>query len=137
MEPNAAADVRSLAAWLQARRELSERVEVMLVHGPTAVQRVRRHLEEVRSAYARELAAFEAFASGRGAPPGSRGPDVRPRPAPLAEVDLAVLEGALAAATGSTTDHDRPADPSADAWSDGAAEHVVEYPPLRSVVLPP
>lgn len=109
VEPTAAAGVRALAAWLHARRELSERLEVLLMHGPTAVERVARHLQELRDGYDRELAAFDAFTQGRGG-------------------DGVPCEPVRALSPG-------PA-PAAHEPSPGQVR-LEDYPPLRSVVLPP
>jgi hypothetical protein len=55
------AAVRLLAAWTQQRRELSDRLEGLLLHGPTAVERVTSRAEELREALERERQAFEEF----------------------------------------------------------------------------
>jgi hypothetical protein len=58
--PSTAA-VRLLAAWQQQRRDLSDRLESLLLHGPTAVDRVSTRADELREAMEQERQAFEAF----------------------------------------------------------------------------
>lgn len=79
--------VRLLAAWLHRRRELTDRVDGLLLHGPTAVDRVARRAQELRSWYAAEQEALEAFLShaqqagcGTPAPPVARTPPVADSP---------------------------------------------------------
>lgn len=105
--PPPPADIRLLATWHQRRRELTERIEALLLHGPTAVVRVRSRAEELRGAYAEELAALEAFlalAPGRpgdepgtphddagGKPVTDRRPPLRPVPGSGSDDDRPVL----------------------------------------------
>ncbi len=56
--------VRLLADWQQQRRALSDRVDSLLLHGPTAVDRVAVRADELREALDAERAAFEAFVAG-------------------------------------------------------------------------
>lgn len=123
MDPAQAAGVRALAAWLQARRELTERVEVLLMHGPTAVSRVQKHLDELRAGYERELAAFAAFAGPppedppRGAAPEGSGTVVElPRPTATRDDEPDAVDAL-------------PADAGRGRAAGGA--------PLRSITLPP
>jgi hypothetical protein len=74
------AAVRLLAAWTQQRRALSDRLEGLLLHGPTAVDRVAARTDEIRAALERERQAFEDFVALAGQP------DFGPGPAP--DVDL-------------------------------------------------
>ena len=74
MHQSSAAAVRLLAAWQQSRRELGDRLEGLLLHGPTAVDRVAARADELRAALDAERAAFEAFVDlvhqpGRGTAP--------------------------------------------------------------------
>ena len=61
MHLSSASAVRLLAAWQQQRRELTDRVDTLLLHGPTAVDRVAARAEELRQALEAERTAFEAF----------------------------------------------------------------------------
>ncbi|MCU1691300.1 MAG: hypothetical protein JWM64_391 [Frankiales bacterium] len=61
MHPSSASAVRLLAAWQQQRRELTDRLDSLLLHGPTAVDRVSSRAEELREALLAEQRAFEAF----------------------------------------------------------------------------
>ena len=81
-QPSAAA-VRLLAAWQQQRRELTDRLDGLLLHGPTAVDRVAARADELRAALASERDAFEAFVDlvrqpGRGAAPAAPPPPAYP-----------------------------------------------------------
>lgn len=85
------AAVRLLAAWTQQRRELSDRLEGLLLHGPTAVERVAARAEELREALERERQAFEEFVAHSEPAGAGPAPDVellRPRAyPPLRSVD--------------------------------------------------
>ena len=77
-QPSAAA-VRLLAAWQQQRRELTDRLDGLLLHGPTAVDRVAARGDELRAALESERDAFEAFVDlvrqpGRGTAPAAPQP---------------------------------------------------------------
>ncbi len=61
MTPSSASAVRLLAAWQQQRRELTDRLDSLLLHGPTAVARVSSRQDELREAMQAEQRAFEAF----------------------------------------------------------------------------
>ncbi|MCW2607710.1 MAG: hypothetical protein JWO60_2403 [Frankiales bacterium] len=68
---SSAAAVRLLAAWQQQRREVTDRLEGLLLHGPTAVSRVAARADELRAALRAEQDAFEAFVRTAQAPPGT------------------------------------------------------------------
>ncbi len=59
-QPSSAA-VRLLAAWQQQRREVTDRLDSLLLHGPTAVGRVAARAQELREALQAEREAFDAF----------------------------------------------------------------------------
>lgn len=61
MLPTSTSAVRLLAAWQQQRRELSDRLEGLLLHGPTAVDRVTSRADELREALEQERRTFEEF----------------------------------------------------------------------------
>jgi hypothetical protein len=58
---SSASAVRLLAAWQQQRRALTDRLEGLLLQGPTAVDRVAARAPELEQAMAAERAAFSAF----------------------------------------------------------------------------
>ena len=68
MHLSSASAVRLLAAWQQQRREVSDRLDTLLLHGPTAVNRVASRADELRRALEAERAAFEAFVAIAGQP---------------------------------------------------------------------
>lgn len=98
MHPSSAQAVRLLAAWQLRRRELDDRLEGLLLHGPTAVERVADRADELRDALERERSAFEAFVLGvrephrslpvpvDRTPPGPRGQQVERAYPPLRAV---------------------------------------------------
>ena len=91
MHLSSTAAVRLLAAWQQQRRELSDRLEGLLLHGPTAVDRVASRTDELRTALEQERRAFEDFVAlvqepGHGAAPTLDLTDPRSYP-PLHAVD--------------------------------------------------
>ena len=61
MHRSSTSAVRLLAAWQLRRRELSDRLDSLLLHGPTAVDRVASRADELRQALEAERVAFEAF----------------------------------------------------------------------------
>lgn len=76
MHQSSTAAVRLLAAWQQRRRELSDRLDGLLLHGPTAVDRVAARADELRAALETERRAFEDFVAlvqepGRGSAPAA------------------------------------------------------------------
>lgn len=78
MHQSSASAVRLLAAWQQRRRQLGDRLDGLLLHGPTAVDRVAARTDELRAALDAERAAFEAFVElvhqpGRGTAPPEPG----------------------------------------------------------------
>lgn len=67
--------MRLLAAWQQQRRDLTDRLDSLLLHGPTAVARVAARERELRDAMLAEQQAFEAFVAHvarEGATPAAR-----------------------------------------------------------------
>lgn len=85
-QPSAAA-VRLLAAWQQQRRALTDRLDGLLLHGPTAVDRVASRADELREALETERRAFEAFVDvvrrpGRGTAPDAAQPAAQPAQPP-------------------------------------------------------
>lgn len=57
-------DLRRLAVWLARRREVDEVLEVLTQYGPTANDRVARHLEALEVMLEAEREAFRRYAEG-------------------------------------------------------------------------
>ena len=86
MHLSSAAAVRLLAGWQQQRRALNDRLEGLLLHGPTAVDRVAARAEELRAALEAERLAFDAFVAVATQPDaGTAPPAAEPAAQPLAE----------------------------------------------------
>lgn len=82
---SSAAAVRLLAAWQQQRREVTDRLDGLLLHGPTAVDRVAGRQDELRAAMQAEREAFEAFVQVATQPGGGCAPPAPAQPRPAHE----------------------------------------------------
>jgi hypothetical protein len=78
---SSASAVRLLAAWQEQRRALTDRLDGLLLHGPTAVDRVAARAQELEQAMAAERAAFSAFVELVRSPGGGTAPAATAVPA--------------------------------------------------------